>query len=94
MARSVSDAAYLLAAMVGRDEGDAVTANSVGHAVFDYPLHLKVDGLRGARIGVLRQKMGASAVVDAAMERAIAAMRRAGAVVVDAQIPPTAVESG
>ncbi len=87
MARSVSDAAYLLAAMVGRDEGDAVTANSVGHAVFDYPLHLKVDGLRGARIGVLRQKMGANPVVDAAMERAIAAMRRAGAVVVDAQIP-------
>jgi amidase len=87
MARSVSDVAYLLAAMVGRDEGDAVTASSVGHAVFDYPLHLKVDGLRGARIGVLRQKMGASLVVDAAMERAIAAMRRAGAVVVDAQIP-------
>ncbi|WP_460710961.1 amidase [Lysobacter terrae] len=87
MARSVADAAYLLAAMVGRDEGDAVTANSVGRAVFDYPLHLKADGLHGARIGVLRNKMGVDADVDAAMERAIAAMRRAGAVVVDAQIP-------
>jgi amidase len=87
MARSVADAAYLLAAMVGRDEGDTATANSVGHAVFDYPLHLKADGLRGARIGVLRQKMGSSAEVDATMEKAIAAMRSAGAVVVDAQIP-------
>jgi amidase len=87
MARSVADAAVLLAAMVGRDEGDAATANSIGRAVFDYPLHLRADGLRGARIGVLRQKMGAHADVDAAMERAIAAMRRAGAVVVDAEIP-------
>lgn len=87
MTRSVADAAYLLAAMVGRDEGDAATANSVGRAVFDYPLHLKSDGLRGARIGVLRGKMGGDTQVDAAMEKAIAAMRRAGAMVVDAQIP-------
>jgi amidase len=87
MARSVADAAFLLAGMVGRDEGDAATANSVGRAVFDYPLHLKADGLRGARIGVLRSKMGMNADVDAAMEKAIVAMRRAGAIVVDAQIP-------
>ncbi|MFC5579427.1 amidase [Lysobacter niabensis] len=87
MTRSVTDAAFMLAAMVGRDEGDAVTANSVGHAVFDYPLHLRADGLRGARIGVLRQKMGVDAGVDAAMEKAIAILRRGGAVVVDAEIP-------
>ena len=87
MTRSVADAAFMLAAMVGRDEGDAVTANSVGHAVFDYPLHLKADGLRGARIGVLRQKMGVDASVDAVMEKAIALLRRGGAVVVDAEIP-------
>ena len=87
MARNVADAAYLLAAMVGRDENDAATANSVGRAVFDYPLHLRADGLRDARIGVLRSKMGVNAEIDAAMEKAIAAMRRAGAVVVDAQIP-------
>jgi amidase len=87
MARNVADAAYLLAAMVGRDENDAATAHSVGRAVFDYPLHLKLDGLRGARIGVLRNKMGKDPAVDATMENAIAAMRRAGAIVVDAQIP-------
>ena len=87
MARNVADAAYLLAAMVGRDENDAATAHSVGRAVFDYPLHLKLDGLRGARIGVLRNKMGKDPAVDATMENAIDAMRRAGAIVVDAQIP-------
>lgn len=87
MARSVRDAALLLAVIVGRDEGDAVTANSIGRTVFDYQLHLKADGLKGARIGVLRDKMGANAQVDAAMEKAIVAMRQAGAVVVDARIP-------
>ena len=87
MTRSVTDAAVLLGGDGGRDENDRVTANSVGRAVFDYPLHLNANGLRGARIGVLRQKMGSDAAVDAAMERAIATMRRAGAVVVDAQIP-------
>ncbi len=87
MARSVADAAYLLAAMVGRDEKDAATAHSVGRAVFDYARRLKPDALRGARIGVLRNKMGMDADVDAAMEKAIEAMRRAGATVVDAQIP-------
>ena len=65
MTRNVADAAVLLAAMVGRDENDRVTANSVGRAVFDYPLHLNANGLRGARIGVLRQKMGSDAAVDA-----------------------------
>ncbi|WP_460760358.1 amidase [Lysobacter fragariae] len=87
MARSVADVAFLLAAMVGRDEGDKATANSVGHAVFDYPLHLKANALRGARIGVLRQPPGTDAAVDAAMEKTIATLRRAGAMVVDAQIP-------
>ena len=87
MARSVNDAAILLAAMVGRDEADPLTGHSVGRAVFDYPQHLRADGLRGARIGVLRDKMGFNRDVDAAMERAIATMRAAGAVVVDAQIP-------
>lgn len=87
MARSVADAAFLLAAMVGRDETDAVTAGSIGRAVFDYPRYLRVDGLKGARIGVLRNKMGVDAGVDAAMENAIAAMRRAGALVVDTEIP-------
>ena len=87
MTRSVADAAIMLAAMVGRDEGDRSTFHSVGRAVFDYPLHLNAEGLHGARIGVLRQKPGADADVDAAMEKAIATLRRAGAVVVDAQIP-------
>jgi len=87
MTRSVADAAALLAVIAGRDDADAATSNSIGHAVFDYPMHLKADGLRGARIGVLRKSMGFHPDVDAAMEKAIAAMKAAGAIVVDAEIP-------
>lgn len=87
MTRSVADAAILLSVMAGRDDEDRATAQSVGRAVFDYPRHLDDDGLRGARIGVLRERMGKDAGVDAAMERAIAALRGAGATVVDARIP-------
>ena len=87
MARSVTDAAILLAAMVGRDEADPLTGHSVGRAVFDYADRLHADGLRGARIGVLRARMGHDRDADAAMERAIAVMRAAGAIVVDASIP-------
>ena len=87
MARSVADAAALLAAMSGSDDADAATLASDGHVVLDYAPHLKADGLEGARIGVVRDLMGYQPDVDAAMERAIIAMRNAGATVVEADIP-------
>lgn len=86
MARSVADAAILLAAISGKDDADAATQHSVGRAIFDYSAHLKADGLKGARIGVLRESMGYQPDVDAAMERAIAAIQAAGAEVLDAEI--------
>ena len=87
MTRTVADAATMLSAMVGRDDNDAATANSVGKAVFDYNARLEPNALQGARIGVLRKDMGWHPDVDAAMERAIAALKSAGAEVVDAEIP-------
>jgi amidase len=86
MARSVADAAMLLSAMTGVDPDDDASRRSAGHAA-DYTAHLQADALRGARIGVVRKSMGFHPDVDAAMERSIAAMRGAGAVVVDADIP-------
>ena len=58
MTRTVADAATMLSAMVGRDDNDAATANSVGKAVFDYNARLEPNALQGARIGVLRKDMG------------------------------------
>ena len=45
------------------------------------------DALRGKRIGVLRAAMGYHPDVDAATEAAIAAMKAAGAEVVDVEVP-------
>jgi amidase len=86
MARSVADAATLLTAIAASDANDADTADASRHAT-DYTAHLEPDALRGARIGVVRKSMGFHPDVDAAMERAIATMRAAGATVVDADIP-------
>jgi len=87
MTRSVADAAALLAAITGKDDADIATRGSVGPAVFDYTPFLKVDGLKGARIGLVRKLMGYQPDVDAATEKAIAAMKAAGAEVIDVEIP-------
>lgn len=86
MARSVADAAVLLSAIAGPDAGDRASAAVPGDATFDYLTHLKKDALRGARIGVLRKSAGFHPGVDQAFERAIEAMKAAGAEVVDAEI--------
>lgn len=82
MARTVMDAALLLAAMAGADPQDPA-AGRVSGRVPDYVAGLRTDALRGKRVGVLRKAMGHTAAVDAATERAITALRAAGAVVVD-----------
>ncbi|TLX21716.1 amidase [Thermomonas fusca] len=87
MTRSVADAAALLTAIAAADPGDAASSERPQSAPVDYTAHLKADALKGARIGVVRKLMGYHPDTDATMERAIAAMKAAGATVVDAEIP-------
>jgi amidase len=87
MARSVADAAVVLSVIAGRDEADDATRQDQRAVAPDYLAHLKPDGLKGARIGVLRKLMGYQPDADAAMEAAIATMKAAGAEMVDAEIP-------
>ena len=87
MTRSVADAAALLTAIAAADEADAATGEYTVRAAIDYTAHLTADALKGARIGVVRKLMGYQPDTDAAMERAIAALKAAGATVVDAEIP-------
>ncbi len=86
MTRSVADAALLLQALASADDADPAT-RAVSRRVDDYAAALKPGALRGARIGVLRESMGYQPDVDAAFERALQAMRDAGATLVDAKIP-------
>jgi len=88
--RTVADAATVLGALVGVDPRDPATAASAGHFHRDYRPFLDPHGLRGARIGVARSGVtGFSEKTDAIFEQAIAAIRRAGATVVDPADIPT-----
>lgn len=83
MARNVTDAAITLSIIAGPDPSDPVTAESRGRSYGDYTQFLDANGLRGARIGVLREFFGGSPEVDALMEAALDDLRASGAVVVD-----------
>jgi amidase len=83
MCRTVRDAAIVLGALTGVDAEDSATAESRGKSYTDYTQFLKADGLRGARIGVVRKTFGFRDTVDKAMEEALEAMKREGAILVD-----------
>ena len=70
MTRSVADAARA-AGGHGRPRRSRSRRppNSIGRAMFDYHARLNADGLRGARIGVLRRRWAFHPAVDAALER-------------------------
>ena len=82
MARTVRDAAVLLGVLAGADPRDPATSASAGHVV-DYAKGLDASALRGARIGVVRNLAGFLPSVDAVYDQAVAALRAAGAVIVD-----------
>ncbi|WP_082190180.1 amidase [Frateuria defendens] len=82
MARSVADAAALLGAIAGSDPRDPATAEADRHAT-DYTRFLDPNGLKGKRIGVVREMAGAEPNADRALERAIALMKAQGAIVID-----------
>ncbi|MGB7022458.1 MAG: amidase [Candidatus Acidiferrales bacterium] len=82
MCRTVSDAAILLGAMAGVDPADAATEASRGKAAEDYTKFLDRDGLRGARLGVLR-KFFDSEKVDPLINAALDVLKREGAILID-----------
>lgn len=91
MTRTVRDAAIMLGAMTGEDANDSATAGSSAHAATDYTKFLDPNGLRGARIGVVRgHYMGFNDDVDRLVADAIDAMKRGGATIVDPADIPTA----
>jgi amidase len=84
MARTVTDAALLLTVLAGIDPSDRATLESRHHTRIDYTRSLNVNGLRGARIGVPRNKFfGYSDSADKLVNAAIEVMKRQGAVIVD-----------
>ncbi|HEX3722296.1 MAG TPA: amidase [Nitrolancea sp.] len=93
MTRTVADAAAVLSAIAGVDPRDPMTAASAGKSFADYTQFLDKDGLRGARIGIVREVYsGYSRETDAIVEESIQVLRDLGAVIVDPANIPTAAE--
>ena len=95
MARTVADAVAVFRVVAGHDPDDPSTEPARGRPVPNYAASLVPDGLRGARIGVLRQayeRPSADAEVLAVFGQAVADLRRAGATVVDS-VPMPALDS-
>lgn len=89
MARSVADLAALLTVLAAPDPSDAVTTTAARRQA-DYTQALDPNGLRGARIGIVRNRLfGSHAATDALANAAIEVLRKQGATVVDPANIPT-----
>ncbi len=90
--RVVSDAAVVLGVIASQtpDPRDPATFKNRNKVFSNYTQFLNPDGLKGARIGVMRKDItGASPKADAIYDAAIQAMSDAGAIIVDPTDIPT-----
>ena len=100
LTRTVTDAAILTSVIAGYDPNDPLTAYSVGNVPDTYTAFLDPDGLRGARIGVIREPMSSDAdptrpdyaAIQAIVDQAVSDMRALGAEVIDPLIIPNLME--
>jgi amidase len=86
MARTLADAVAVFQVIVGEDPDDPVTAAARGRTSENYAAALVADGLRGVRIGVLRQayeRETTDAEVVQVFTKAVDDLRRGGATIVD-----------
>jgi amidase len=90
MCRTVTDAAILLGALTGIDARDKATSGSQGKALNDYTQFLDPNGLKGARLGIVRKSFGFNDATDKLLDNLIGEMRRLGAEIVDPADIPTA----
>ena len=96
MARTVKDLSTLLDVMVGYDPEDPITARGVGHTPDTFANFLHKDGLKGARIGILREPIGLNSEPDSedfkkiseVFDRAVGELKAAGAEIVDPIVIP------
>jgi amidase len=85
MARTVSDAAILLSAIAGADKPGAQA---------DYTKSLDANGLKGARLGVLRSEFGFNPKVDKVLATALEDLKRLGAELIDPVTLPSGRDIG
>ena len=90
LARSVTDLAIMLDATVGPDPNDKITTDGASRIPKSYRDALGADGLKGARIGVLRALWGTAPEDDEVagiVRKALDGFKAQGAEVVDISVP-------
>lgn len=94
MTRTVADAAALLTVLAGVDPADSATRDARQHQR-DYTAALQRDGLKGKRIGVVRNQFFASNdQVAAVIEAELAVLKAQGATLVEIAEIPNATKYG
>jgi Asp-tRNA(Asn)/Glu-tRNA(Gln) amidotransferase A subunit family amidase len=95
MARTVGDLARLLDVMVGYDSDDPLTAAAYGNIPKTFTAFLDKNGLKGARLGIVRESIGRAnpasddfKKVDAVFNKALDELKAAGAELVDPIVIP------
>ncbi len=83
MARTVRDAALLLGVLASADARDAATQAQPADRPTDFTAGLGEPALAGARLGIFRGGMALTPKTEAVLADAIAALRAAGAEIVD-----------
>jgi len=96
MARTVKDLSTLLEVMVGYDPEDPITARGVGHIPDTFTNFLDKSGLKGKRLGILREPIGLNSEpgsedfqkISEVFDRAVNELKAAGAEIIDPVVIP------
>ncbi|HWH78512.1 MAG TPA: amidase [Candidatus Binatus sp.] len=91
MARTVKDLSTLLDVMAGYDPEDPLTARGVGHIPDTFTKFLNKDGLKGARLGIMRESIGLNSEpgsedyqkIQEVFDKAVGELKAAGAEIID-----------
>ncbi len=94
MARTVKDAAILLAALAGIDAQDAITNESKGKSQKDYTQFLDANGLKGKRIGIERSFLKGHEGIIALYMQAIDLFKKLGATIIEVDLLEDAKKIG
>ena len=87
MGRTVKDVAICLGALIGTDPADSKTMASAGNTQKDYTAFLKEEGLKGKRIGLLKNLTNFHPRVTILLNKAIADLKSQGAEIIEVQFP-------
>ena len=87
MGRTVEDVAIALGVLASADSSDSKTLVKEAKFYNDYTQFLIKDGLKGKRIGVVKNITGFHFKVDSLMNKAIAFLKSSGAEVIEVNLP-------